>query len=173
MRPCAPAVAAAPLAAQTDVMRLSRIAWGCALLTILCGCTYPLGGDRPAGPAPDVWPCRPASERAIAAVDAVIPQQGALAAAQMVSVTTPDGAYRHFPNYVLAARFVTLTDESEVGVWAMGQPTTFSPVYPLNLAAIRLTAPDARPDSGYAVEMAPMAQAPPALAVLGCVAGSG
>ncbi len=156
--------------------RRARVASGGALLALLalvCGCAYPLGGDRPDPPAPEIWPCRPASERAIAAVDAIIPQHGALAAAQMVPVTSTDGAYRHYPNYVLAARFVTLTDESEVGVWAMGTPTTFSPVFPINLAAIRLTAPNARPDSGYAVEMAPLAQTPPALAVLDCVSATG
>ena len=140
---------------------------------LLAGCAYPLGGDRPAPPARERWTCRPAPEQAIAAVDALIPQQGALVAAQMVRVTSPDGGYRNYPNFVLAARFATLTDESEVGVWAMSSAANYAPVYPINLAAMRLTAPNAGADSEFLAEVAPMAEGPAALAVRDCAAGVG
>ena len=106
-------------------------------------------------------------------MDALIPQQGALVAAQMVRVTSPDGGYRNYPNFVLAARFATLTDESEVGVWAMSSAANYAPVYPINLAAMRLTAPNAGADSEFLAEVAPMAEGPAALAVRDCAAGVG
>lgn len=115
------------------------LGFGGLILTAACSSEIGLGVSEVAAPRPT---CVAASAAAVAAVEGTLARHdGVLTSAMIASVPSADRGFDGYPEYILAAKHVSLFDPSDLATWALSGRNDFRPIYPLNDAARLLTDP--------------------------------
>ena len=118
--------------------RFAALTTAALLLTSACSAEVGLGLSEVAAPRDT---CVPASSQAVSAVQATLAARGGVLTAATTSECPADRGFDNFPEYIFAARYVSLDQAGEVATWALSGRSDFVPIYPLNGVARGLTDP--------------------------------